>query len=234
MKIKPTTLTPEQQAALNTVKTMIETKKAPSNSYNPPDGLDRMRICNIGVKESNQRFARRGPDGERVIERRPARASAYSQFIDPNAPLDTESDWYETICDQHGHVVFQTMTSSCARVMTKGRFIKDETHQAALIKRRYFGWFPLKRCPIELVQSDELLARHMLTPIEGAPCAPGTFTEYEPCVHARAEIAARRARNAEVTAKIEAQFAPEDRDMKIAEAAAAAAARAIAGTRKGK
>lgn len=234
------TTKPTMQEAINVIKEMRSlSERATPASAEPGDGLNRTRWVSTSEdnRAGNQRFRIRRPDGSIGIERRPSRATKINSTSD-DRELDLESDWVELVCDQHGHVFHQAMTSGSCRVMTKGRFVTDGAHQGALVKRTFYGWFPLGRCLVETLANGEIRAKSLRVPLDGATaCTHGTYSATTPCAHARAEIEARRTANAAEMDALEKRFAPKNRDAEIAERAAAAAATAVAAllpTKRGK
>lgn len=190
---------------------------------NDPDpSLDRVRICDMGVDNrrggAGSRVARRGPDGKTRIERRPSRPCNVRPGgpVDPETPLSSD-DWVEPVIDHHGHEIFQPLSSSSARVATKKRFVVDGMHQRALDKRLRFGWIPVARCLVDVLDNEEVTPRSLLVSLDGEePCAKGSYTEYAPCKHVVAERDARRAKNAAAMAALEARNKPVDRDAELA------------------
>lgn len=97
---------------------------------------------------------------------------------------------FHEVVRHDGHMVFSVLTNGAAHLDVHGPY-----GQYIVGKRRSLGWFGMGECPCALVAANNFGVECLVDEKNrGArPCEPGTYSAAQPCPHAVAEIAARRA-----------------------------------------
>lgn len=143
-------------------------------------------------------------DGRVITERIPQTGSQGE--YDNRTPITHVRRWLPMI-NHGGHQVSTVFTNAAADLNNAGPFAQ---YQWAMI--RALGWFWSGACPVALLAAGELAPTAMADQslLQERPCRPGTYSEREPCKHAKSETAARMARTVQIEAERAAAYTSDN------------------------
>ena len=124
--------------------------------------------------------------GQRLFEKIPQRGHVGG---DADNPIASRHARWMHVLRHDGHVVRMVMTCAAADLDMASLWTQERRAKA-----RFFGWIPVGQCPLAMlltgdIQKGQLIAKENRG---AAPCAHGSYGETKPCVHYRAEEAARK------------------------------------------
>lgn len=169
-----------------------------------------------------------GPDGKRILERLPQRGhqGPYDNYSLARGMRSIR------MARNDGHTTDMPLTNGAAHLDTNQTYAGYQ-----LAKARYFGWFPVAKCPLACVVSGEIDPLSLLCrdQVDEQPCKPGPhITDENPCVHAVREIEARRLARVVETNEIEEKFVdPNEKLIRAQREQTAAIVQALTGRTEG-
>jgi hypothetical protein len=143
--------------------------------------------------------------GRRIVERAPQTAS----YGDHDSPSTAPKRWRRVV-DSYGNDIRVPVTTAAADVDVDGPYGRWQRR-----KWRHFGWFEHEQCPVALVFNDGLDRLHIVSDTVVAAiearnvCQPDQRIPGKACVHAEAEMVARRKLHAELEAERMKSFQSE-------------------------
>jgi hypothetical protein len=138
--------------------------------------------------------------GRRVMEKIPQGCHVGGDYDNPVA--SNRRTWLHVL-RHDGHVVRMKLTNAAADLDTDASFPRERRAKA-----RYFGWLLVGSCPLAAVlagdlQKGQIIAKEIRDLPTNQACAHGSYGEFKPCQHYRAEEKARKALQAKESTRIE-------------------------------
>lgn len=155
----------------------------------------------IGYNDADRTAVVVGEDGKRVQVRRPQGAHQ-GDYENPRR-LPVEGVRYVTTVRHDGHLVAYTITAGAADIDAHSEYARHRK-----LKARSLGWFFWGACPCALLRAGQMSPRHIVDEslLEAEPCQHGTYSLANPCPHARAERAARMAKQSQIEIERERSY----------------------------